>query len=134
MALVGVAVAELVEGCLFPGVGLASVLGELDGGESGGHSAEESAGVDLGQLSRVTDEHDLDLLLLGVVEESGQLAGADHPGLVHHEHRPGLQRRPDTVLFELSGQSSERGRRDAGRLLEFECGAGGERDAGDADA
>jgi hypothetical protein len=31
--------------------------------------------------------------MVGVVEEAGELAGADHAGLIHHQHRPGVQQR-----------------------------------------
>jgi hypothetical protein len=31
---------------------------------------------------------------VGVVEEAGELAGAEHAGLIHHQHRPGVQQPP----------------------------------------
>jgi hypothetical protein len=76
-----VAVAEFVEGSLFPEVGLPSVVGELDGGKPGRQGAVEAAGVDLGQLVRVADQHHLHVGVGGVVQEAGELAGADHPRL-----------------------------------------------------
>lgn len=54
-----VAVAELVERVGLPVRRLAPVVGELDGRQPGGEGAEQPAGVDLGELARVTDEHDL---------------------------------------------------------------------------
>ena len=62
----------------FPGFVLAAVLGELDGAEPAGESGEGAAGVDLGELAGVTDEHDLGAGGLGVSEEPLELAGADH--------------------------------------------------------
>jgi hypothetical protein len=89
---VRVTVAELVERGLFPHVGLPPVVGEFGGGESGGQGAEQAAGVDLGELVGVAGEHDLHGLGFGMVEEAGELAGADHAGLVDHEHRPWPER------------------------------------------
>ncbi len=56
---VGVAVTELVEGGLFPDVDLATVAGQLDSVELLGEGAEQATGVDLGQLSVVTDRRHL---------------------------------------------------------------------------
>jgi hypothetical protein len=69
--VVDVAVAELGERVDLPCFGLAPVDGELDGREAGGERPEQSAGVDLGQLVGVADEHDLHALAFGVVEEAG---------------------------------------------------------------
>jgi len=79
-------VAELGERFSFPGVVLAAVLGELDRLETHGEGGEGAAGVDLGELVMVADEDDLGAVSVGVVEETGQLAGADHGRFVDHDH------------------------------------------------
>jgi hypothetical protein len=128
---VDLAVAELVERDLFPHVLLPPVVGQFDRGEPGGQGAEQAAGVDLGQLVGVADEHDLHGLRFGVVEEAGELAGADHPGLVDHEHRPGLERRPVAVVVEAGEQPRQGGGADPGGGFELERGAGSQGDPGD---
>ena len=65
---------------------LAPVCHESDRVESVAEAAEKTAGVDLGKLSRVTDEHDLRVGAAGVVEEASEGPGADHAGFVDHEH------------------------------------------------
>jgi hypothetical protein len=83
---VGVAVAELGEGVTFPGLALAAVLGQLVGVEKVRKGGEGATGIDLGELVVVTDKDDLGAVGLGVVEESGELAGADHGRFVDDEH------------------------------------------------
>jgi hypothetical protein len=112
---------------------LPAVVGELDRGQPGGQGAEQAAGVDLGQLVGVADQHDLDLLLLGVVEQPGELAGADHAGLVDHQHRPGLAAASPSGGRRAGRAAGRGGGADAGGLLQFERGPGGQRDPGDPD-
>ena len=57
------------------------------GGRRWTSGGEEAAGFDLGELVVVADEDELDLEGLGVVEELGEVAGADHGGFVDHEDR-----------------------------------------------
>ncbi len=73
----------------FPCFVLTAVLREPDRFETLAEAAEESAGVDLGELARVTDEHDLGPRAGGVVEEACERAGADHAGFVDDEHGAG---------------------------------------------
>ena len=87
----GVAVAEPGERIDLPLLLLSAVVGEVDRGEPSGEVPEQPARVDLGQLPRVPDQHHLDVLLVGVGEESCELAGADHPRLVHHQDRSGAE-------------------------------------------
>ena len=84
-------VADQLQGLAFPGLVLAAVLGQLAGAEAEPQGAEAAAGVDRGQLPVIADQHHLGLGLLGVVEEAGELAAAEHAGLVHHQHRPLIQ-------------------------------------------
>src|SRR5437773_1139719 len=73
----------------FPGVQLPAVLGQLAGAEAEAEGAEAAAGVDRCQLPVIADQHHLGLGVVGVFEEAGELAGADHAGLVDHQHRSG---------------------------------------------
>ena len=103
--------ADQLEGFAFPGLVLAAVLGELAGAEAEAEGAEAAAGVDGGQLPVIADQHYLHAGLLGVVQEAGELAGAEHAGLVHHQHHPAVQLFP--ALVEV-GQEPVAG----GHLLE----------------
>jgi hypothetical protein len=89
--------ADQLEGFAFPGLLLAAVLGQLAGADSEPEGAEAAPGVDRRQLPVITDQHHLCPGLLGMVEEAGQLAAAQHAGLVHHQHRPGVQLLPPSV-------------------------------------
>lgn len=89
----GVTVAELVERVDLPAVLLAAVVVELDGGQPRGEGAEQAAGVDLGQLVRVPDEDHLHVAGLGLGEQAGELASADHPRLVRDQYRTRGERR-----------------------------------------
>jgi len=81
-------ISDQLEGLAFPGLLLPAVLGQLGGAQAETEGAEAAAGVDGGQLPVIADQHDLGLGLLGVIQETGQLAAAEHAGLVHHQHRP----------------------------------------------
>jgi hypothetical protein len=72
---------------------LAAVLGQLAGAkaEPQPEGAEAAAGVDRRQLPVLADQDHLGLRLLGVLEEAGQLAAAQHAGLIDHQHRAGVQ-------------------------------------------
>jgi hypothetical protein len=89
--------ADEFEGFAFPGVVLPPVLQKFGGAEAEAEGAEAAAGVDGGQLPVVADQHHLGLGALGVVEEAGKLAGAEHARLVHHQHRPSIQLLAATV-------------------------------------
>ena len=88
---VDVPCAQLRECAAFPSFGLAAVLGERDGFGSGGEAVEESAGVDRVQLSRVADEHNFRLGVVGGVEEEGELTGAGHRCFINDERRPRVE-------------------------------------------
>jgi hypothetical protein len=83
--------ADQVEGFTFPGLVLAAVLGELAGAETQAEGTEAAAGVDRGQLPVIADQDHLGPGLLGVLQEPGELARADHAGLIDHQDRPGIQ-------------------------------------------
>jgi hypothetical protein len=83
--------ADKVEGFTFPGLVLAAVLGQLAGAEAEAEGAEAAAGVDWGQLPVIADQDHLGLGLVCVLQELGELAAADHAGLVDHQHRVGVQ-------------------------------------------
>jgi hypothetical protein len=80
--------ADQLQGLAFPGLVLAAVLGQLAGAEAEAEGAEAAAGVDGGQLPVIADQHHLGPGLLSVVEETGELAAAEHAGLVHYQHGP----------------------------------------------
>ena len=127
MAMVGVAVAELGERGAFPGLVLAAVLGELERAEPVGQPGEGAAGVDLGELARVADEHHLRSSALRVGEELFELAGADHGGLVDHDH-VGSVRAGTAAAFINSASRVVDGM--PGAVLEPAGGPGGEADTG----
>ena len=81
-----IARAQLVESGPLPQLALAAVLGELEGTQARGQGAEGSAGLDLGELAGIADQHQLGSRLLGHLHQPGQGAGPDHPGLVDHHH------------------------------------------------
>ena len=83
--------ADQLQGLAFPGLVLAAVLDQLAGAEAEPEGAEAAAGVDGGQLPVIADQHHLGLGLVGVLEEAGQLAAAEHAGLIDHQHRPAVQ-------------------------------------------
>ena len=66
------------------------------------HGPKGPTGLDLAELGRVTDEHQLRPHRRGDVVEAVEGAGPDHAGLVDHDHRPGVKRQPPRV--ELSEQ------------------------------
>jgi hypothetical protein len=100
---------------------LAAVLGQLAGAEPQPQGAEAATGVDRRKLPVIADQHHLGPGLLGVAEQAAQLAAAEHPGLIHHQHRPGIQPLPAVVEV---GQEPVAG----GHLLEP---LGLQRDGGD---
>ena len=89
--------ADQLQGLAFPGLLLAAVLDQLGGAQAEAEGAETAAGVDRGQLPVIANQHHLGLGLLGVLEQAGQLAAADHAGLIHHQHRAGVQLLPASV-------------------------------------
>src|SRR5207244_2114800 len=121
----GVAVAELGQGVAFPAFSLPAVLGELDGVKAGGEGGEGAAGFDLGELVVVADEDDLGAVAPGVVEEPGELAGADHGRFVDDEDAAGREA-GGVGPFEVGQESGQGGGGDAGAVLEFGGGPGGE--------
>jgi hypothetical protein len=92
--LVEVAVAQVLDRLLLPGLLLAAVLSQLARPQAQAQPAEAATGLDRGQLPVVAHQDDLGAGSLGVVEEASELAGADHAGLVHHQHRPVVQQPP----------------------------------------
>jgi hypothetical protein len=70
---------------------LAAVLGQLGGAEAEAEGAEAAAGVDRSQLPVVADQQHLGLRLVGVLEQAGQPAAAQHAGLIDHQYRLGVQ-------------------------------------------
>ena len=81
-----VPVAEVVEGVALPFVDLASVVDQHRGVGALGEGPERSAGVDLGELGDVADQHQLRPRRRRVTRERVESAGADHPGLVDNHH------------------------------------------------
>ena len=90
--LLGAAVAEVVERGALPGVDLAVVLGQLDREAAVDEPAERAAGLELGQLAVIADEHQLAADRRGRVDQLRELPGRDHARLVDDEHAPLRQR------------------------------------------
>ena len=86
--LLQVAGPHVVDGALLPGLDLPAVDGQLGGAQAEAEGAEAAAGGDGGELAVVADQHHLRPGPLGMAEQGGELAGGDHGGLVHHQHRP----------------------------------------------
>ncbi len=76
----------MIERFALPRVDLADVLAELDGQPAAHEPDERPAGADLRQLPVVANEHELPVGLLDVPEQLRELAGREHPGLIHDEH------------------------------------------------
>ena len=115
---VGVAGPQLGKGVTLPGLGLAAVLDEAARTEPVLQAAEGAAGVDLRELARITHEHDLGPCRFGTGEQPGQLAGADHGGLIHHDDGSAVE--PETVAaLEVAEEPVNRCGRDAGVVLEL---------------
>jgi hypothetical protein len=92
----------------------------LDGAEALADGAERAAGLDLGQLVRVTDPDELPASGGDVFGQALVGAGADHAGLVDHEHGG---RREEFAVVEIGKQAGGVERADPGLLFQ---GAGGE--------
>src|SRR5437879_5686867 len=92
-----VAGADELEALAVGRVGLAVVLGQGDEATvvvgDGGEVGEPAAGLYLGDLAGITDEHELCLRGGGVVSEAGELAGVGHAGFVEDDHGPGEELR-----------------------------------------
>ena len=88
--LLQVAGAHVVDRPLLPGLDLPPVHGQLGGAQSEPEGAEAATGGDGGELAVVADQHHLGPRPLRMAEQGGELAGADHGGLVHHQHRPAV--------------------------------------------
>ena len=110
-----VAVAELIERCLFPGRVLASVDGELGDAvaEHVERGSEASAGGDFGELVVIADEDELGADPCHLIDDTGQVADGRHAGLVDHDHRARVD---VSVLDEMA---SQRGRVDPGAGFEL---------------
>jgi hypothetical protein len=99
---------------------LADVVGEAGCGEASGKGGEEPSGFDLGELVVVADEYQLSFSLFDEAGDGGEVAGADHGGLVDHEDSAGPQSGGSLGLGEEAGDGVGG---DAGGGLEFGGGA-----------
>ena len=70
---------------------LAAVLGQLAGPQAQPEGAEAAAGVNRRQLPVIPNQDHLGVRLVGVLEETGERAAAQHASLVHHQHRLPVQ-------------------------------------------
>ena len=78
-----------------------------------GDRREESARLDLAELSGIADQDQLGVGRLGVVDQAGEGCRVDHPRLVDQQHRAGLHRRPALVRLPVEVGKKPR---DAGRV------------------
>ena len=106
--LLQVAGADVVDGPLLPGLDLPAVDGQLGGAQAEAEGAEAAAGLDGGELAVVADQHHLGPRPLGMAEQGGELAGGDHGGLVHHQHRSGRPARSGHAWRSSSSRSTVR--------------------------
>ena len=104
--LVDVAAAELVQRCSFGRVLLASVLDERQHRAALFEGGEHSTGVDLWQLLRVTDEHDLGAGRHRGVDERREGAGADHARLVDDQHGPCVEVSVTSIEVDVAASRS----------------------------
>jgi hypothetical protein len=95
--LLEVAGPHVVDGPLLPGLDLPAVDGQLGGTEAEAQGAEAATGGDGGELAVVADQHHLGPRPLRMTKQRGELSGADHGRLVHHQHRPAVQPRPASL-------------------------------------
>src|SRR6266540_4051832 len=96
--LVHLALADQLDRLALPGVQLPPVLDQLARAQPHAQGAEAAARIDRRQLPVIPDQHDLGTVPLGMLQQAGELAASDHAGLVHHQHRPGVQQRPVTPV------------------------------------
>jgi len=89
-----IATAQRRERIAVPGLALAVNLAKLDRAEALSECPEGAAGVDLGKLSIIADEHELRLRAARGVRERRVVAGADHAGFVDDQHRTGRELDP----------------------------------------
>jgi hypothetical protein len=99
--LLDAAGAHVLDRLLLPRLHLPPIDGQLAGAQPQAQGAEAIAGGDGGELPVIPDQHHLRARPIRVAEEGGELAGGDHGGLVHHQHRPAIQLRPPTLEVEL---------------------------------
>jgi hypothetical protein len=99
-------------------VNLPAVLSQADGPEPDGQATEGAAGVDLRQLGGVADQHDLGAAAVGVVQDLGEEAGADHARLVDDQHRVAAQ--PWRLgILQVQQQPADGAALDAGAVGQF---------------
>jgi len=98
--LLQVAGAHVVDGPLLPGFDLATVDGQLGGAQPQAEGAEAAAGGDGGELPVIPNQHHLRPCMVNMLHQGGELAGADHGRLVHHQHRPLIQLDPAMLKVE----------------------------------
>ena len=110
----------------FPRLMLTAVLRQADRFDASGEPAQQAAGFDLGELSRITDQHDLRAGGCGVVDESGEGPGADHARLVN-DHDRVVWESAVVGVVEIGEETRDRLGRDPRRRLELRSRACGER-------
>jgi hypothetical protein len=76
---------------------LAAVLGQFGVATPAGEGGEQPSGVDLGELLRVTDEHELAARSCGVAQQPDDPPAAQHPCLVDDDHAASVERAPAGV-------------------------------------
>jgi len=81
----------------FPRIDLADVLGELDLADALAKGAQWRPGLNRLQLFGVADQHQLGVVPRRERDQLGELAVAEHPGLVHDEHTPKTGGGPSAV-------------------------------------
>jgi hypothetical protein len=88
---------DKVQGLAFPGLLLPPVLDQFRGAQPQAEGPEAATGIDRRQLPVIPNQDHLRPGALGVLQETGQLAAADHAGLIDHQDRAGVQPLPSSV-------------------------------------
>jgi hypothetical protein len=103
------------------------VVREFDRVAARDERAERAAGLELGELAVIADQHQLAIGAFDVFEQPGELARGDHPRLVDDQHDAVRQR--IAAAHEPGEQRRDAGAGDPGAGLELARGAPRDRHA-----
>ena len=127
--MAGSARRQITRGVPLPVLALAAHLADFRAAVTLMDRAERRAGFDGLQLLGIADQHDLGAGLSGMGQHALQLAGADHAGLVDHQHIAG--REHVAALSPAMLHAGDGARRDARSAFEIFRRDAGQRHAPD---
>ena len=99
------------------------VAAQLGGAEAEAEGAEGATGVDGGQLPVIPDHDHLASGPIGMCQELGEVAGADHGRLINYHDRVTIE--PFATSAELAEQAVDCGRGSVGLAFQFAGGGPG---------